>query len=59
MAPLLMAAAVIALIAKGYYMSSFKLDILAHNVPGTIDQVASMLVLIGIIMFAMKASQKS
>ncbi|MBS2005833.1 MAG: hypothetical protein JST01_02255 [Cyanobacteria bacterium SZAS TMP-1] len=61
MAPLLMAFAVIALIAKGAYIASFlsKPDVLAANMPATIDQVTTMLVLIGLILFAMKASKKN
>jgi len=60
MAPLLMATAVIALIAKGYYVASFmgKPGVLAANMPATIDQVTTMLVLVGIILYAMKAMQK-
>jgi hypothetical protein len=61
MAPLLMALAVIGLIGKCYYLSSFitKPDVLMANLPATVDQVTSMLVMVGIILFAMKASQKS
>lgn|GEM_PF-731515 len=60
MAPLLMATAVIALIAKGYYIASFasKPGVFAANMPATIDQVTTMLVLVGIILFAIKAMQK-
>jgi hypothetical protein len=58
MAPLLMASAVIALICKGYYISSFKPDVLLHNMPGTIDQGASILVLIAIILFALKSQSR-
>jgi hypothetical protein len=60
MAPILMALAVVALLAKGYYMSTYlgSPNLLTTALPATIDQVTSMLVLVGIILFAMKASQK-
>ncbi|MBU6450838.1 MAG: hypothetical protein KGS72_03600 [Cyanobacteria bacterium REEB67] len=61
MAPILMALAVVALLAKGYYMSTYlgNPNLLTTALPATIDQLTSMLVLVGIILFAMKASQKS
>jgi len=59
MAPLLMASAVIALLAKGFFMSTWitKPGILAN--PATIDQIGEMIVLLGITLYAIKASQKS
>lgn len=60
MAPLLMAASVMALIAKGY---SFSLqlaypDFIAKNMPFVIDQLATAAVFLCLILFAMKASQR-
>ena len=61
MAPILMALAVVALIAKGYYMSTYmgNPNLFTTALPATIDQLTSMLVLVGIILFALKAAQKS
>jgi hypothetical protein len=58
MAPLLMIAALIGIIIKGLYISSFKMDELMHNLPATIDQVWGIVVLLAIVLFAVKAQSR-
>ena len=60
MAPLLMAAAAFALIAKAYGFIPLlgNPDLFTKNMPYVVDQVSTMAVLLSLIMFAMKASQK-
>jgi hypothetical protein len=60
MAPLLMAAAAFALIAKAYGFIPLlgNPDLFTKNMPYVVDQVSTMAVLLSLIMYAMKASQK-
>ena len=60
MAPLLMASSAVALIAKAYIFVPLlgNPDLFTKNMPYVVDSVSTMAVLLCLIMFAMKASQK-
>jgi hypothetical protein len=60
MAPLLMAAAAFALIVKAYVFIPLlgNPDLFTKNMPYVLEQVSTMAVLLSLIMYAMKASQK-
>jgi hypothetical protein len=60
MAPLLMAAAAFALIIKAYVFVPLlgNPDLFTKNMPYVLEQVSTMAVLLSLIMYAMKASQK-
>lgn len=60
MAPLLMAAAAFAMIVKAYVFIPLlgNPDLFTKNMPYVLEQVSTMAVLLSLIMFAMKASQK-
>lgn len=60
MAPLLMAAAAFALIIKAYVFIPLlgNPDLFTKNMPYVLEQVSTMAVLLSLIMYAMKASQK-
>jgi hypothetical protein len=58
MAPLLMIAAVVGIFIKGYYISTFKPDVLMNNLPATIDNAWGIVVLLALVLFAVKSNSR-